>query len=73
MEVGTGGHRGQLPSNFSKIRGSAPFRLTWLTSLKILKMQKGIEKYTFPAISKDLSFKVSQGACPRTPQLVCIV
>ena len=35
--------------------------VTWLPSFKALKMQKQLAKYTFPAISEDLSFKMSQG------------
>ena len=40
MDVGTGGQRGQVPITFTRLRQSVPFHVTWLPSLKILKMQK---------------------------------
>ena len=61
MDVGTRETQGARAINFSKIRQFAPFHVTLLPSLKALKMQKPLAKYTRPAISEDLSFKISRG------------
>ena len=56
MDIRTGGHRGARAPHYSIVTlESASFRVTWLLSLKALKMQKVIEKYVFPAISEDPS------------------
>ena len=58
MDVGAGGTGGTCPPLFS-LGQSAPLHVTWLPTLKTLKMQRQTDKYTLLAISEDLSFKMS--------------
>ena len=67
IDVGACGHMRHVPPTFQRLCQSAPFRVTWLPSLKTLKMQILVEKYAFPAISNDLNFKIARGTCPRRP------
>ena len=65
--LGTGGTGGTCPPLF-KVSDSGHLQVTWLLSLKALKIQKQIEKYTFLAIAEDLRFKKLPGEhAPRTP------
>ena len=67
MDVGTGGTWRTYPSTLQKLGQRAPFRITWLLSFKTLKIQKSIEKCTFPEISEDLSFEISRWSMPADP------
>ena len=50
-----------MPPTFQRLRQSAPLHVTWLSSLKVFEDAKQLAKYMFPAISQDLSFKISRG------------
>ena len=64
MDVGTGGHKGHVPPppSFHRCGQSAPFHETLLPFLIALRNQTKLANCTFPAISKNLSFKISWGS-----------
>ena len=57
------GHRGTCP-HFSKTRVKCPFSCSLVALLESFENAKMNRKYAFPAISEDLTFKISRGSMP---------
>ena len=66
MDVGTGGGTGALAPTFQSLDESA-FSRNLVALLEDSEDAKSLVKYTFPAISEDLSFKIPQRAMPPDP------